>query len=89
MDKQWSNRRRFLHRAPAPIGIAALATILLLSHTVLAAPVNIKLSGTMPAWGDVASHRISPDGQWVVYVADQQTDEARELYGVPPAMGTL
>src|SRR6185436_12433149 len=32
--------------------------------------------------GDVSSHAQSPDGQWVVYLADQDTDGVRELYSV-------
>ncbi len=43
----------------------------------------IKLSGPMQAAGDVASASFSPDGQWVIYTADQTIDEKRELYSVP------
>ena len=48
--------------------------------------VNRKISGTMPAFGEVDSwveFQISPDSRTVVYVADAQTDEAFELYSVP------
>jgi hypothetical protein len=51
----------------------------------------IKLSPTMVPGGDIVSgntlnapsFRISDDGEWVVYVADQDTDEVDELYSVP------
>jgi Tol biopolymer transport system component len=49
----------------------------------LALAAFIKLSGTMPTFGDVQDFQISPDGQYVVYRADQDTDEAIELYSVP------
>jgi len=39
-----------------------------------------KLSGTLVAGGDVVDFRISPDGRFVAYVADQDTDQVFELY---------
>ncbi len=53
-----------------------------------AAQVVRKLSAVMPAFGDIdiGDRRlptVSPDGRYVVYVADQATDEARELWSVP------
>ena len=45
-----------------------------------------KVSGVMPPFGAVTSApapQISPDGKNVVYVADQQTDGAFELYTAP------
>jgi hypothetical protein len=45
-----------------------------------------KISGVMPGYGDVAetpAPQISPDGRYVVYVADQQADDAYELYTAP------
>jgi Tol biopolymer transport system component len=44
-----------------------------------------RLSGPMPANGSVEtdpSYAISPNGQWVTYVADQQLDNVWELYAV-------
>ena len=39
-----------------------------------------KLSGTLVAGGDVVDFRISPDGRFVAYVADHDTDQVFELY---------
>jgi dipeptidyl aminopeptidase/acylaminoacyl peptidase len=39
-----------------------------------------KISGTLIAGGDVVDFRISPDGEFVAYVADQDTDQVFELY---------
>jgi hypothetical protein len=39
-----------------------------------------KLSGTLVAGGDVVDFRISPDGEFVAYVADQDTNQVFELY---------
>jgi Tol biopolymer transport system component len=55
---------------------------------VSAAQVVRKLSDAMPAFGDIDNGdlrrpAISPDGLHVVFVADQATDEARELWSVP------
>ena len=55
---------------------------MILSACHLQAAFNVKLSGTMPAFGDASSFRISPDGRYVVYLADQNTDEVFELYSV-------
>ena len=47
-----------------------------------AAPV--KLSGALVTSGDVSpSFQISPDGQWIVYVADQLTNNRNELFAGP------
>jgi Tol biopolymer transport system component len=50
--------------------------------TPLPAASNVKLSGVMPAFGDVTDFRISPDGRYAVYKADQDTDGVFELYSV-------
>jgi Tol biopolymer transport system component len=47
-----------------------------------------KLSGTMPSFGDVQDFKISPDGQYAVYLADQDSDDVIELYSVPLRGGT-
>jgi Tol biopolymer transport system component len=51
---------------------------------------NTKLNGVLVNGGDVdpLGTRFSPDGSRVLYVADQDTDEAPELYSVPAAGGT-
>jgi CSLREA domain-containing protein len=44
----------------------------------------VKLNDPLPIGGDVdSSFFLSPDSQWVVYRADQGTDEVYELYSVP------
>ena len=43
----------------------------------------IKLSEELVAGGNVVDFKISPNGFWVAYVADQDTDELFELYVVP------
>lgn len=43
----------------------------------------IKLSGNLVAGGDVVDFKISPDGIFAAYVADQSTDQVFELFVVP------
>jgi len=43
----------------------------------------VKLSGTLVAGGNVVDFRVSSDGIWVAYVADQDTNDVFELYVVP------
>ena len=71
------------------IRISGVLALLLLVGLVVPATqaAVLPLSGTMPPFGDVQSYRVSPDGRYAVYVADQQTDEAFELYSVPLAGG--
>ena len=38
------------------------------------------LSGPMVAGGEVSGFSISPDGQWVAYLADQETNSTSELF---------
>ena len=45
--------------------------------------VIIKLSGPLVFGGNVVDFSVSPNGFWVAYVADQDTDELFELYVVP------
>jgi Tol biopolymer transport system component len=69
------------------MGLALLASIV----SLVAVPPQT-LAGTsklvaMPAFGDVQDYQISPDGNWVVYRADQDTDGVVELYSVPLSGG--
>lgn len=50
---------------------------------------SVRLSRTLPAGGIVFSFRMSSDGSTVVYNADQDTDNVREVYSVPVAGGTV
>ncbi len=49
----------------------ALTMIALWSTAPLQAATNVKLSGVMPAFGNITYFQISPDGRYAVYVADQ------------------
>ena len=59
-----------------------LISILLWVALPLQAATNVKLSGVMPALGDVSDFQISRDGRYAVYRADQDTDGVHELYSV-------
>jgi len=42
------------------------------------------VSGIMPIYGDVpGDFKVSPDSKYVVYIADQETDGAYELFSAP------
>ncbi len=65
----------------------------LYSVPFLAGANVIKLNGTLAAGGDVSSFaspfQFSPDGQRVVYHADQDTNDVFELYSVPTDGSTV
>ena len=67
--------------------ILLIALALAPTQIANAAVINKRISGTMPSFGDVdyifARPQISPDGRYVVYVADQLTDGVNELFSVP------
>jgi hypothetical protein len=63
--------------------LLALLVLLILPLHAGAELVNHEISGTMLAFGDVLGLppiHFSPDGQTVVYVADQQTNDLFDLY---------
>jgi len=68
-------------RFPAILSIGLIMALLWSVHPLQAA-TNVKISGVMPPFGDVNSFRISPDGRYAVYLADQDTDGVFELYRV-------
>lgn len=73
-------------------GSITVLLMVVLTATASADPVNRKISGTMPSFGDVfgiPSAQISPDGQMVVYRADQDVDGVDELYSVPATGGVI
>jgi hypothetical protein len=49
--------------------------------------VPVKYNAAMPAGSDVASFAVSPNGAWVIYLADQDTPGTQELYRAPIAGG--
>ncbi|KPL07519.1 hypothetical protein AMJ85_09360 [candidate division BRC1 bacterium SM23_51] len=59
------------------------AAVLSLGLRAGAELVNTKLNGPLVTGGNVFSYRISDDSRWVVYAADQETDEARDIFSVP------
>ena len=65
--------------------ILMLALFLIVSPAYAA---SIKLNGPLIVDGDVSQFTVSPDGQYVVYLADQEMDQVRELYSVPITGGT-
>ena len=66
---------------PVPASLFA-ATCALVGSSSTAQSVQLSSTASVPV-GDVSSHLQSPDGQWVVYLADQDTDGLRELYSAP------
>lgn len=64
---------------------------LLVQAPALAAepPAPVKLNDPLVEGGDVSSQLFSPDGQWVVYWADQETDGTFELFSVPVGGGAV
>ena len=63
---------------------ALLASALWCGGLSSAEALSKRISGPMPAFGDVSGwFRISPNSQYVIYIADQQTDDALELWSVP------
>ena len=66
------------------LGLLLIATASLVS----AVQINRKISGVMPAFGDAEYSEISPDGQYVVYIADRESDDVYELYSVPLVGGS-
>jgi Tol biopolymer transport system component len=54
----------------------------------IASAAPVQLNGTLPSNGTVYSARFSPDGNHVLYHADQDTQGVVELYIVPAGGGT-
>lgn len=54
----------------------------------VALDATTKLSGPMTAGGNVIEFSISPDGRYVAYLADQDTDGSIELYVAPSDGGS-
>ena len=48
------------------------------------APVTYKrINGPLPEFGSVGGYKISPDEQWVIYLAKESLSDNRDLYRVP------
>src|SRR5436190_2372438 len=64
--------------------IVSLVLSLSPAFGLASAAQSVRLSSpTDVTVGDFSSHIQSPNGQWVVYVADQDSEGVRELYSVP------
>jgi Tol biopolymer transport system component len=61
---------------------ALLVVVLGLVLSGEAAAGNIRVSGVMPDFGAVQEFEVSPDGRYVVYRADQELDNAINIYSV-------
>ncbi len=70
--------------------VTTLILFLCASSVVSSSAANpwYKLSGAMQPNGDIESFEISPDSQYVVFTADQESDEVFDLYSVASAGGT-
>ncbi|MFK7955457.1 MAG: hypothetical protein AB8B96_05120 [Lysobacterales bacterium] len=75
----FANARHFLHRKLLPGAVLCLA-IPTWAH---AQGVPVKLNGPLVEGGDVGQSLVSSDSATVVYVADQDEDNVREIYSVP------
>src|SRR5262245_4420299 len=75
--------------SPSPTCLLTPLAVPVLFACLAAAPLHgqsRRLNAPLPTNGsfaDVRSQRVSPDGAWVVFIADGGTDEVNELYSVP------
>ncbi|MFZ1399635.1 MAG: hypothetical protein WAS33_22210, partial [Candidatus Promineifilaceae bacterium] len=67
--------------------ILMIPIALIMAFTVNATTTqnSLKISGVMPSFTDLRTNtfQISPDGRYVIYVADQASDENYQLWSVP------
>jgi len=68
------------------LSVCALASAFSASQAQSNEPYQI--SGEMVPLGDVTKYEISPDGKYIVYIADQELDQLPQLYSVPISGGT-
>jgi len=66
-----------------------LTMVLASALSLPAAAQRTTMSGGLVADGDVADFQISPDGQYVVFRADKDTDGKNELYSVRLSTGSI
>ncbi len=67
-------------RSKRPLAFMVLLAFLLTALPVAAAT---RISGPLPAFGDVVSYRVTPDGSRVIYLADSQISDKYELFSAP------
>jgi len=81
--------RRKLGRMQVLFSGTMLTAVIILAgfpDPTLAQPVRLSSSGLSTS--DVETAKLSPDGKYVVYVHDDQIDDAYRLYSVPTGGGT-
>ena len=71
-----------IRRLPLKALFLALLLALFLTGVAQAVIQNRKLSGDMVEDGDVYQFKISPDGKYIVFLADARTDGCYELFSV-------
>jgi roadblock/LC7 domain-containing protein len=76
-------RHSFLHRCAA----IALSSLLVAHFPSLAQAQVAKVNAPLAATGDVADYRFSPDGKFIVYIADPTTDNVTQVFSAPTAGG--
>jgi hypothetical protein len=67
--------------------LLVLVLSLTLAFPVVAALINLKISGSLVTGGDVKSFEISADGKYAVFQANAQSNTVDELFSVPVAGG--
>jgi len=65
------------------IKVTLLLSLLLITNVNAQIGDLYKLNDDLVVGGDVKRYQISPDGKYVVYLADQDFDEVFDLYSVP------
>lgn len=69
------------------VSLLVLLLSFFLTHTVEAVLMHFKLSGSLVEDGDAYSMELSPDGKWVLFLADAYQDGVVELFSVPASGG--
>lgn len=64
-------------------GLLTAVLMALLTVTASADLANRKINSTLPPFGGVRDYVLSPDGQWVVYTAYQDSDLTEAMFRVP------
>ena len=71
------------------VAIGLIASITLTAGAAAAPPgAPETLAGPMPVGSEIEYTSVSPDGQWVVYIADAEDEGVFELWSAPIAGGS-
>lgn len=71
------------HRGAWSLLLLGAVSVALAPCLALAVDPPVKVNGTVVSGGNIQFGSISPDGNWVVYVGDQDQDGIAELFSVP------